>query len=202
MKFVCREILEGMTATEEDARILLEPRTGDEVQKAVNGDVPVYLYSDLCKRMKGTSSFDVLEGMMNQSLKNIILIQDPNKMNSGHWTSLSFYPRRKEAYFFSSYGGMPDREKMQWISDDDLQRSGQSPNIFNDGLKDFVTKKGWTIHYNQYPYQKVGDSTATCGIWMAAFLNSDLNPDDFNTFTRTFDLDAPEYYKIFFKDDE
>lgn len=187
--------------TSEEAKIITTPRSGDEVQHAARGRPPVYLYSQLCKMMKSSSAEEVLETMMRESLKNIILVQDPSKMNSGHWTSLSFYPKRKEAYFFSSYGGMPDKEKLAWIPDDELQRSGQSLNVFNDGLKDFMTKKGWTIHYNDHPYQQPGDSTATCGIWAVAFLNSDLNPDDFYEFTKTFDLDATEYYKLFFEKD-
>ncbi len=99
-------------------------------------------------------------------------------MLSGHWMSISAFPNRKQIYFFSTYGGRPDVEKITWMNEDDLRESGQFMNIFNDGMK-ILQKHGWEIHYNDYPYQRKNDKTAFCGIMTAAFLNSNKNPDDF-----------------------
>ena len=76
------------------------------------------------------------------------------------------------------YGGKPDNEKIAWMNEDDLRSSGQYLNIFRNGLRD-LQKHGWTIHYNDYPYQIEGDHTAVCGIYTAAFLRNGKNPDVF-----------------------
>jgi hypothetical protein len=91
-------------------------------------------------------------------------------------------------YFFSSYGGKPDAEMNEWISYASREASGQGRFLLNDGLKG-LTMKGWTVYYNDYPYQVKGDKTATCGIWATAFLNSGLNPDEFELNHQT-----DEYY--------
>lgn len=178
-------------------RILRVPRTGDEVVAATYGSPPIYLYGELCEQMKKHSPVVILKEILERSSKNFILIQDPKKMNSGHWVSLSMNPYLKDIYFFSSYGGKPDEEKNRWISPQGRILSGQDANLLNDGLKELM-KEGWTIHYNQYPYQHIGDKTATCGIWAAAFMNSNLNPDQFFEHTSKYDLSAYDYYKMYF----
>lgn len=169
-------------------RIYYQPRTGTEVLKAAPPGTRLYLYSDLASDPRPP-----LEVLWDMGLDNLILLQDPDKMTSGHWMALSFHPERREVYFFSTYGGMPDKEKMAWMNHYDLIRSGQRRNVINDGLKE-LAKKGWTIHYNDHKYQKEGDKTATCGIWSAAFLNSRENPDEF------FEdhLPVEDYYSMYF----
>ena len=54
------------------------------------------------------------------------------------------------------------------------------------------------MYYNDYPYQIEGDRTATCGIWVAAFLNSGLNPDDFAEENERRERDVFYYYKRYF----
>lgn len=168
--------------------IIYKPRSGVEVMKASPKGTEMFLYSDLCSRPG--SAYDILCSLPRNS---IILLQNPDKMNSGHWVSLSFHPETKEVYFFSSYGGMPDREKNKWLSMEGRRRSGQVRNLLNDGLKQFA-KRGWQIHYNDYPYQIEGDSTATCGIWATAFMNSGLNPDEFEERHKS----VFDYYRQFF----
>lgn len=172
--------------TERD--ILYSPRKGREVLDAAPPGTGLYLYSELASDPR--SPFSVLSSMKRN---NIILLQDPDKMNSGHWLALSFRPELREAYFFSSYGGRPDQEKMRWVPRSELVRSGQQRNVLNDGLKE-LAQRGWTIYYNDYPYQREGDKTATCGIWSAAFLNSGMNPDDFEDTHRS----VYEYYSRLF----
>lgn len=138
--------------------------------------------------------------MFNRSRNHIILLQDPDKMSSGHWLGLSIHPERREIFYFSSYGGKPDVEKHRWIPADSMIESHQSTDVFNDGLKELMEEDGWTIHYNQYRYQIEGDRTATCGIWTAAFLRTGMNPDDFNWFVEDLGLTPVHLYYAYFLD--
>ena len=141
-----------------------------------------YKYSEICKEAEELGSLRTLLKMFNRSNDCLVLLQDPKKMTSGHWLSVSRKPEKREIYFFSTYGGKPDREKISWMDTDDLKKSGQQINIFNDAMKE-LQSQGWEIHYNNYPYQKEGDHTATCGIYTSAFLRSGLNPDQFKAQT-------------------
>ena len=164
--------------TKREHDIIYNPRDGKEMEDATLNRVPVYKYSDLCEIAERHGPARMLAQMFKRSNDSIVLLQDPSNMNSGHWISVSRNPRKKEIYFFSTYGGKPDIEKIKWISEDDLQESGQLMNIFNDGLRE-CQQHGWEIHFNDYPYQKEGDHTAVCGIYTVAFLRSGKNPDEF-----------------------
>lgn len=184
-----------------EKNIIYKPRTGDEMERATLHQVPVYCYSELCRLGEKYGPTRMLAHMFKRSNDNIILLQDPSNMNSGHWISVSRNVPKKEIYFFSTYGGKPDVEKISWMKEDDLRESGQFMNIFNDGLRD-LQKHGWEIHYNDYPYQIAGDKTAVCGIYVAAFLRSGANPDAFEK--ETLDLahhgynpSVYYYYKYF-----
>lgn len=178
--------------------IIYKPKSGEQVQRATRTHPPIYVYSNLVKEMKRKGADNVLYSLLKKNRDSLILVQDPQQMNSGHWTSLSFHPENKKIYFFSSYGGKPDIEKNLWIPHDDLIRSGQDLNVLNDGLKTLMIRDGWEIHYNQYPYQKIGDNTATCGIWCAAFMNSGLDPDEFHAYVKYGGYDPVSFYKLFF----
>lgn len=154
-------------------KILYEPRNGQEMMKACPPGTRLYLYSAL-----SSDSRDALDIMLSMGRNNLILLQNPMKPNTGHWISLSFNPEKKEAYFFSSYGGRPDSEKLLWLTTVAMKISGQMRNILSDGLRELFLL-GWKIYFNDFAYQKQGDQTATCGIWTAAFLNSGMNPDEF-----------------------
>ena len=165
-----------------EKNIIFTPRDGDEMRAATLHKVPIYTYSDLCQIAEKGGAARMLSHLFKRSNKNIILLQDPDNMNSGHWISVSRNPQKKEIYFFSTYGGKPDTEKIRWMTEDDLRESNQFLNIFNDGLRE-CQEHGWEIHYNDYPYQKEGDHTATCGIYTAAFLRSGEDPDKFKSET-------------------
>lgn len=171
-----------------DRNYIFSPRSGEEVLRASPPGTKIFLYSDLCKLPY--SPRDILLSLPRHSL---ILLQDPSNMRSGHWTSLSIFPERKKAYFFSSYGGKPDEEKNRWISTRGLWKSGQMRNLINDGLKQLFLE-GWEIHYNDHEFQKEGDRTATCGIWATSFMQSQLNPDDFARNHRSIDDYFQRYY--------
>lgn len=183
--------------------IIYKPRDGDEMTRASHG-APIYLYSSLCDVVKRVGIRRALGHMFKANRHSIILLQDPNKMNSGHWMSVSIFPERKEIYYFSTYGGKPDVEKNRWLTEDDQLESGQNTDIFNDGLKE-MQQEGWTIHYNDHPYQKEGDDTATCGIYTVAFIRSGLNPDEFYEQTKRLKAQHPnrdpavDYYHAFFE---
>lgn len=166
------------TRNKREHDIVFKPRSGSEMERATKNQAPIHLYSNLCEMARKHGSRSLLAHMFKQSKDHIILLQDPSDMNSGHWISVSMNPKKKEIYFFSTYGGKPDVEKLVWMNDDDLKQSGQDINIFNEGLRD-MQEHGWEIHYNDYQYQKPDDKTAVCGIYVVAFLRSGLNPEEF-----------------------
>ena len=184
--------------------IFSSPRTGEEMQKAIrlnapDARIPIMKYSDICQMMGEYGPVKTIKEIYSRNgEKTLILLQNPEKMNSGHWISLTILPRSHTIYFFSSYGGKPDEEKNRWLDRMARIASGQERNALNDGLKE-LHNRGWTIHYNDYPFQVEGDGSATCGIWTAAFLNMDLNPDEFEYFTRRNNLSYLDYYNAFFK---
>ena len=96
-----------------DHDIVYEPRSGEEMADATMNKVPIYKYSELCQMCKGRDPVFMLSKMFGRSNDNIILLQDPKDMNSGHWISVSRNLPRKEIYFFSTYGGKPDVEKIK-----------------------------------------------------------------------------------------
>ena len=165
-----------------------QPRSGKEVLEAAPRGTEIFRYSDLCQ-----IDADPVSILLSLPVHSIILLQDPRNMNSGHWVALSRNNRKKEMYFFSSYGGKPDAELNEWIGYTGREVSGQGRLLLNDGLKG-LAYEGWTIYYNDYPYQVKGDKTATCGIWATAFLNSGLNPDEFEDAHGTEDY----YYRKYF----
>lgn len=167
----------------EQKKIIKVARSDVEMRKATLNQAPILMYSDLCKKAKKNGATRTIAQMFKQSPQNIILLQDPTNMNSGHWFSVSCNPAKKEIYFFSTYGKRPDVEKVSWIPKTLLKFSDQDVNLFNDALKEYQ-KHGWTIYYNSYPYQKEDVETATCGIFTAAFLRSGMNPDDFADYTK------------------
>ncbi len=162
--------------------------TGQQVLKAAPPGTQIHLYSDLASDPR--PAHKIIETL---GRNNIILYQDPSNMKTGHWVALSIHPETLEIFFFSSYGGKPDVEKMQWVSRKRLIESGQVRNVLNDGLK-FFARHGWTIHYNDRPFQVVGDNTATCGVWSVAFLQSGLNPDEFACTKKTGEDFYYEYF--------
>ena len=188
--------------TKEQHKIIYEPRTGEEMENALDNRAPIYKYSELCQLAKKHGPTRLLVHMFSRSNDNVILLQDPSDMSSGHWISVSRNVPKKQIYFFSTYGGKPDAEKVSWMNEDDLRQSGQYLNIFSDGLRD-LQKHGWEIHYNDYPYQKAGDNSATCGIFTAAFLRSGKDPDVFHKETLQLEKEgrnpAIVYYNRYFR---
>lgn len=164
------------------------PRSGTEMLKAAPPNTGLYMYSKLASDPR--PALEIFKSMKRNS---IILLQDPDDMHTGHWISLSFHPEKHEAYFFSSYGGVPDKEKIKWIPKSDRMKSGQMRNFISDGLKQLY-KCGWKIYYNDKPYQIPSDKTATCGIWTVAFLNDGRNPDEFAKHSKSVEA----YYRKYF----
>lgn len=181
----------------DDSDIIFTPRTGDEMIMATRKKAPIYLYSDVCQHMKRRGAVKTLSEIFSRSLKNLLLLQKPDDPSTGHWTSLSMDPAQGAIYFFSSYGGKPDEEKNKWLNYTERIRSRQETDPLNDGLKE-MCKLGWKVHYNEIPYQEPGDGTATCGIWTAAFLESDMNPTQFFRFIQKCALSATDLYRILF----
>lgn len=182
----------------EEEKIIYSPRSGEEMEDAMHHRAPIYKYSELCDLSRSHGPTPMLARMFQRSDDNIILLQDPQKMNSGHWISVSRNLPKKEIYFFSTYGGKPDVEKLEWLTDDDMKMSGQDINIFNDGLRN-LQEHGWTIHYNDHPYQIPGDKTATCGIFTVAFLRSGKDPDKFYRETKAIEKSGRNPAIVYFR---
>ena len=176
--------------------ILFTPRSGEEMMKAVPG-ARLIMYSNLCRMVKQQGIARVIGRLLKESDKYIVLLQHPKNSKTGHWLGLKILPKSKEIYFFNSYSGMPDAKKHEWLSEEHLLASGQDIDVFNDGLK-YMAEQGWKIHYNDRPYQIEGDKTATCGIWTAGFLNSELDPDQFYFFNNFYRLTPQDYYFAYF----
>ena len=168
-----------------------KPTTGRDILAAAPPGTQIHLYSDLAKDPR--PAHKIIESL---GRNNIILLQNPSKMNSGHWIGLSIHPEERKMYFFSSYGGRPDEEKNMWLTPYSRWSSGQYRNVLNDGMKYFA-QRGWEIHYNDKHFQIEGDDTATCGIWTVAFLRSGQDPDKFATRRKR----AEDYYRQYFKSD-
>ena len=179
------------------SEIYFRPRSGSEVMRAAPG-TRVAMYSCICENARRHGAYDTIMQMAHKSLKWIILLQDPFNEKEGHWIALRIKPETKEIYFFSSYGGKPDFEKNIWIPKVLQRYSNQAENVFNDGMKYMFAREGWTVHYNDYPFQQIGDKSATCGIWAVAFLNMDMNPDQFVAYTFHNKVSVYDYYKAFF----
>lgn len=183
--------------------VIFKPRTGEEMQNAIilnnGGKIPILLYSDLCRGFKEYGALKTIKELYRlYGEKMLILLQNPEKMNSGHWMSLTILPRERKIYFFSSYGGKPDEEKNKWLSYLEREKSGQVENVLNDGLKE-LHMLGWDIHFNDYPYQLDGDNTATCGLWTAAFLNMNMDPDEFCELVIRHQITPYDIYSSFFQ---
>lgn len=138
-----------------------------------------------------------LLGGMGPNKAMIVLVQDPRNPNVGHWTCIVHNAKTDEYYFFSSYGGRPDEEKNSYISERDRLSSNQYKNFISDGLR-LLYDAGKRIHYNEFEYQKIGDNTATCGIWCVAFILSGLNPTEFHKLCTKRHLSAKDFYNIYF----
>lgn len=167
---------------------IFKPRSGSDMLKATPYGTGLFTYSELCSLPM--NSTDII---LSLPRKCIILLQDPRNLNSGHWISLSRNDDKKEVYYFSSYGYKPEQEKYRWMKPNEIRYSRQERDLINDGLKNLYLL-GWKIYYNDFPYQVEGDRTATCGVWACAFLNSDLNPDEFANEHR----DAGYYFRRYF----
>lgn len=181
--------------------IIKEGRTDLEMADATLHKAPVIMYSDLCRIANKKGAVRTISQMFKQSNQNIILLQDPNDEMTGHWIGVVRNLPKREIYFFSTYGGKPDEEKVEWLPKELLRRSDQLMNIFNDAFKVY-SKHGWKVFYNDFPYQVEGDDTATCGIFTAAFLRSKKNPDEFAKDTKKI-IDGGKdpaivYYKKYF----
>lgn len=168
------------------------PTSDSEVYNASHG-TPIYLYSDI-SRMNPSNLPNLLGGPHDSA---IILVQDPRDPNVGHWTAVVYNPRKDEYYFFSSYGGRPDEEKVSFMSERERALSGQSQNFISDGLKRLFLK-GKKVHYNEFPYQQVNDGTSTCGIWAVAFILSGMNPTQFHNYILRNHLTAEKLWNKYF----
>lgn len=118
--------------------------SGNDIKKALDGDVHVILYPELSKYL-------TLEDIIYEE-KPIVILYETEK-NYGHWTCLFFGPKGLE--FFDSYGIYPD---------DELVKSHYSPsyNMLSNIMLDYM-HRGGKVEYNNYKFQKHSIKVNTCG---------------------------------------
>lgn len=119
--------------------------------------------------------------------------EESKNSDVGHWTAL--VRRDNHICWFSSYGFLPDGELM--ISADLRKAPGQHFNKISRALH-YLHEHGYVIHFCSVPLQRLGDGTASCGIWCLAFLTSRIS--DFELLERKLaSITTPELYaeKIF-----
>lgn len=87
----------------------------------------------------------------------------------GHWSVLSRMRRGKKTIieFMDSYSLEPDEIKDQY-NEDFLIETNQDQNILTELLYNFsLNDPTREVHYNEIPFQKQSENTATCGRWIA-----------------------------------
>ena len=150
-----------------------KPSNGSDVAFR-SGVRSIFTYSQVQKHIRAGGS---LLDLLDPRTYSIVVLYEWRR-GFGHWVGLRLNPGRREAYFFSSYGAKPDEEKNRALSPAARRASGQDLNVLNDFLKR-LHLGGWTVYYNDHPFQRIGDGTATCGRWLSEYLRSGMNPDDY-----------------------
>ena len=92
-----------------------------------------------------------------------------NNINSGHWVCM--IKKNNHIHYFDPYGNGPDNI-LNTLSEQKKDELDQETPKLTNLLKD----SGYTIDYNIYPYQKVGNNINTCGRHCVfRLLNKDLD---------------------------
>lgn len=149
--------------------------TGDDMLK-INPDAKIYTYDQLSKIRR-------LEDLINPQHPKVILLYKMGQSDGniwGHWVGLSLLNSNKLCYF-DSYGkrdgGFID-DALKYVPKQYLQQSGQIHNFLSELIRRSPIED---IHYNQYPYQKMG-KVSTCGRYVSLFLLSGMDIDQFHKF--------------------
>lgn len=137
------------------------PLSNYEILKIINTNI--ITYNDL------EFVFDIDNVMINNS---VIILYNVNK-NYGHWCCV--VKDNKRYSFFDSYGEFIDEQKKH-IKD---KKNISNINYIKKLLLD-KAKKGYTIDYNDFQFQKLSDNIKTCGWWcILRILYKHLINDDF-----------------------
>lgn len=110
----------------------------------------------------------------------LILFEGPE---GNHWVCLIKNKKggKKRLEYFNSYGVIPDDEKKD-LPLNFLERSKQSDNLLSRILYE-ADKKGYEIHYNEKPLQKMIENNNTCGRHCAIrMLISQIPLEEYQTF--------------------
>ena len=168
-------------------------------------DVNIINYPDLTSDVEKLGVKKAFLKLFRKLHNAVIGIVDPSDPHKGHWQALKVNPDKKEIYFFCTFGEAPDISKSTWmLKPEEREQSHQMRNVIEEGIKEYI-KDGYKLFYNKKKYQKPGDKSLSCGIWVAAFLNSDKKPKEFNDEVKEIrkqKQNPEEYYykKIFAKE--
>lgn len=117
-----------------------------------------------------------------------------NNINSGHWVCMM--KKDNSIYYFDPYGNPPDNilDTLTKQKKDELDQ--ETPKLTN-----FLRNSGYTVDYNIYPYQKVGDNINTCGRHCALrLIHKDLNDVQYynmiKKYTKKYNLNIDEIVSL------
>lgn len=128
----------------------------DDIENIIGSPVNLIVYDEL-------SNINNVKQLFN-GYEFVLLLYRTSK-NVGHWTGLKM-TGPKEITFFDSYGLKVDRE-LDYI-----------PIRYRAELSRILYYSGYKIEYNDYKLQ--GDTSNTCGRWVALFFLYCTNIDFFS----------------------
>lgn len=102
----------------------------------------------------------------------------------GHWCGLFINKNKKIANFMDPYGEYPD-DALKHIKPGYRFLTEQENRDINRFL-DQLVRKGFKVHYNDFPFQKLQGGINTCGRWTGDFLRRGLSTDAYEKFIKNY----------------
>ena len=127
--------------------------------KKHNKNVPIILFSSLT-----TTPEKLLYNIkISDGKGSIIFVGEEGKI--GHWVCIKLYGRKRINYF-DSYGYTPISARKNFIA------GSQQYKILTyiNTVLAYLFYKGYDIHYNNVPFQTIGDGSTDCGEWCIKYI--------------------------------
>lgn len=140
--------------------------SGDDIIKALDGEVNIVLYNQLSKM---STLHDLFQ---DHKVCCVLYLSRPNY---GHWVCLVRDDTRKIIYYFDPYGECID-QPLSVLS----QKTRRQCNEVKNFLSRIIYNSGYHVDYNDEPLQADSKSIATCGRWaITRGLFDELSNDQF-----------------------
>lgn len=158
--------------------------SNDDINYILDPDTNILVYKDL-------ANYDSIDDVFDP-LGRCILLYSIEAVNNGHWVCM--WRKGNKINYFDPYGQPPEEPK-EWVDTNDNRMMGQGRNMLTNLLK----KSGCEVYYNTYPYQKMDNSTATCGRWcVSRLVCKDFTANQFHKAVMTFKKSTPDDFAIQF----